>query len=221
MPLPPPRRRTLIDGYNALFCLNWMPVVALPPGSGVLRACRKRLVDLTERYAPHPRLVTIIFDGREMPGLPRPEHGKRGVQVVFSVGVADDLLEDYVRRDPNPRDLTVVSDDNRVRLAGRRRSSQVLGVAEWYEGLENPHAGNARRLDDQESEARDLRADLYPGEIAILRAELGSMEVRLEKGGPTPVVGIHLIEQLKRMLGGEILPEPRLKQPLCRKPPPL
>jgi predicted RNA-binding protein with PIN domain len=78
----------------------------------------------------------VVFDARSAPpGAPREDaHG--GVRVLFAQGqTADDLIEDLIRDEASPRLLTVVSDDNRIRQAARRRGCAVLGCLDYYERL--------------------------------------------------------------------------------------
>ena len=217
--------RTLIDGYNALFALGWMPPgKASSGGASILQAARNRLVAWIDTKAPDPASVVIVFDGRgskeQGPFVSKREGSRRGVQVVFSQGEADDLLEEMILRHPSPSRLEVVSDDRRIREAAQRRKACPLDVAEWFEtwekGLVPTHQAAA-----EDKGAKDTRADLSPAEMALLRQELEGLKMKPEKGDPAPVFQDKLVEQLKKMAAGQLPPEPRLKGPRSRKPPPL
>ena len=217
--------RTLIDGYNALFALAWMPPgKASSGGASMLQAARNRLVAWIDAKAPEPATVVVVFDGRgsreQGPIVSKREGGKRGVQVVFSQGEADDLLEEIILRHPNPGPLEVVSDDRRIREAAKRRRACPVDVAEWFETWEKGlvPSNPAARADKA---AKDTRSDLSPAEMDQLRQELQALEPKSEKGDPTPVFQDKLVEQLKKMASGQLPPEPRLKAPHTRKPPPL
>jgi hypothetical protein len=217
--------RTLIDGYNALFALSWMPPgKASSGGASILQAARNRLVVWIDTKAPDPASVVVVFDGRgnreQGPIVSKREGSRRGVRVVFSPGEADDLLEDLISGHPNPGRLTVVSDDRRIREAANRRRCIPLDVAEWYETWEKKLV--PLYPDEKPSEkSKDTMEDLSPAEIEFLKRELGGIELKKEKGDPSPIFQDSLVEQLKRLANGNLPPEPRLKSPQSRKPPPL
>lgn len=127
----------LIDGYNLLYATGRLtPRV----GRGSLEASRQwLLVELVRHHAAEAATVTVIFDARGAPpGTPlRDRHG--GVRVLFARDqTADDLIEELIRADPSPRALTVVSDDNRIREAARRRGCVVLGCLDYCERWTQP-----------------------------------------------------------------------------------
>jgi len=217
--------RTLIDGYNALFALGWMPPgKSSSGGASILQAARNRLVAWIDTKSPDPASVVIVFDGRgsreQGPFVSKREGSKRGVQVVFSQGEADDLLEDIILRHPIPGRLEVVSDDRRIREAAQRRKACPLDVAEWFENWEKGLVP-AHSASPEDKAVKDTRADLNPSEMALLRQELEALDMKPEKGDPLTVFHDKLVEQLKRMASGQLPPEPRLKAPRTRKPPPL
>lgn len=186
-----------------------------------------RLVQWIDQKAPDPGSVVIVFDGRgsreQGPIVSRREGGKRGVQVIFSQGEADDLLEEIIGRHPHPSSLSVVSDDRRIREAATRRHCMAVDVTEWYEtwdkGLVPERSAGLR--EKSREKPKETLADLSPAEIEQLRRELGGMEVHKEKGDPTPIFQAPMVEQLRNLAKGNLPPEPRLKAPRSRKPPPL
>ena len=216
---------TLIDGYNALFTLGWMPSGrAASGGASLLQAARGRLVIWIDTMAPDPSAVVVVFDGRggreQGPIVSKREGSRRGVRVVFSQGEADDLLEEIILKHPHPNRLSVVSDDRRIREAALRRNSVPQDVAEWFETWEK----KLLPLQPEKllgEKPKNTQADLTPMEIEQLRQELSGIELKKDKGDPTPVFHENMVNQLKRMARGDLPPEPRLKTPHTRKPPPL
>jgi hypothetical protein len=79
-----------------------------------------------------------VFDAARAPAGPAEgEHG--GVRILYSRGqTADDVIEQLIRDESNPRALTVVSDDNRIKQAGKRRGCEVLGCMDYCERWRQP-----------------------------------------------------------------------------------
>lgn len=132
----------LIDGYNLLYATG-----RLAPRSGrsALEASRQwLLVELVRYHAADASSVTVVFDAAGAPpGVPPHErHG--GVRLLFARGqTADDLIEELIRDEPAPKSLTVISDDNRIREAARRRGCVVLGCLDYCEQWTRPKRTSA------------------------------------------------------------------------------
>jgi predicted RNA-binding protein with PIN domain len=127
----------LIDGYNLLHAIGRLTPRA---GKHALEGARRDLlILLAGGHGTQAGDVTVVFDAQAAPpGVPRAaDHG--GVRVLFSTGqTADDLIEELLRAEHQPRRLTVVSDDNRIREAARRRGCVVLGCLDYVESLRAP-----------------------------------------------------------------------------------
>jgi predicted RNA-binding protein with PIN domain len=134
--------RYLIDGYNLLFASGRLTPRA---GRGALEASRKwLLVEVVRWHGTQSADVTVVFDAAGAPpGTPLHEdHGD--VRVRFARGqTADDLIEELIRDESAPRLLTVVSDDNRIKEAARRRGCVVLGCLDYCERWSQPHRDEA------------------------------------------------------------------------------
>lgn len=116
----------LIDGYNLLHAVGWAP----PRSKGrSLEGARRKLLDwLAEAAGRHPGVtLRVVFDShRDTSDLANWTH--HGVRVQFARGgTADDAIEDALDAAPNPRDITVVSNDTRLHEAARRTESSAWG----------------------------------------------------------------------------------------------
>ena len=82
------------------------------------------------------------------------EHDFQGVHVQYAVHYpeADELIEQFIRLESAPRQLTVVSDDHRLQQAARRRRCVVLCCLDYSEGLSRKQR---RRLTQRETEKRE------------------------------------------------------------------
>jgi hypothetical protein len=81
--------------------------------------------------------TTVVFDAASAPpGLPR-QMDHRGLKVCFAVQheSADALIEELIRADFTPRQLTVVSSDHRIQRAARRRKARAVDSEAWFDEL--------------------------------------------------------------------------------------
>ncbi len=135
--------RYLIDGYNLLHALGRLTARA---GKHALDSARKGLlIQLVTWHGPASADVTVVFDAASQPAGPPGESEHGGVRVLFSCGqTADDLIEELLRHQGDPKHLSVVSDDHRIQHAARRRGCPVLGCLDYCERMqERPAAAPA------------------------------------------------------------------------------
>ncbi len=128
-----PLMSLLIDGYNLLHASG---ILGRGVGPGGLERSRAALLNfLVESLDPADVQHTIVvFDaGSNSRGLPR-SYEHRGLTVKFSIGHADadELIEQLIRLDSNPRRLTVVSSDHRLQRAAKRRKAHAIDSDKWF-----------------------------------------------------------------------------------------
>jgi predicted RNA-binding protein with PIN domain len=127
----------LIDGYNLLFQMGVLH--GHHAGSPALQKARNALLGMLRgALAEEARHVTVVFDAaRAAPGATEVQD-YHGIQVRFAIHQeqADDLIEQLIRQDSAPRQLTVVSDDHRLQKAARHRHCHVLGCGAFLDWLE-------------------------------------------------------------------------------------
>ena len=93
----------------------------------------------------------VVFDAADPPRDRPSEMTVEGLQVRFAVDYpeADDLLEEIIAENTAPKNLAVVSSDNRVRQAATRRGCTVYESQAWLDdlldGLVRLAAGRRRR----------------------------------------------------------------------------
>jgi len=166
--------RVLVDGYNVLFTLHLLP---RPGGAAALQVARQRLLDLIHAHLGlAARDVLVIFDAREAPkGVPD-AYAYHGIKVLFAKErkEADDLIELLIQQESVPRRLTVVSSDQRLRLAATRRGAQAVRAEEFLEWMEKQAAAERLRStrpatpDDHAAEATPAEPDHWLKEFGHL-----------------------------------------------------
>lgn len=127
--------KILVDGYNLLHASGVFGGVRGPRG---FEASRRALLDEIARLLGEvARTTTVIFDAADAPpGLPdRLIH--EGIAVRFARGYdsADALIEELIDEHQAPTALTVVSSDNRVMAAARRRRAKPVESDAWFASL--------------------------------------------------------------------------------------
>ncbi len=126
----------LIDGYNVLHAVG---LLGGGVGPGGLRRAREALLGvLAASLEPKQRAATtVVFDAHHAPPDVPATVRYRGLTVRYAVGYpdADTLIEELIRRESAPKQLTVVSSDQQIRRAARRRKAVSLGAEAWYEQL--------------------------------------------------------------------------------------
>lgn len=127
--------KILIDGYNLLHASGIFGGVR---GARGFEASRQALLDeLARLLGEAAGGVTVVFDAADAPpGLPdRSIH--EGISVRFARGYesADAMIEELIDEHTAPTGLTVVSADNRVIAAARRRRAKPAASGEWFAAI--------------------------------------------------------------------------------------
>jgi uncharacterized protein len=123
--------RFVIDGYNLLHAWGLAP---RQTGGGQLERARLNLLDRLRHLGAAG--VTVVFDASRAPAGAPTEQDYRGIRVRFAVeGTADDWIEDLLRREALPQQLTIVSDDHRLRVAAERRRCRFQRCLDYIEEL--------------------------------------------------------------------------------------
>lgn len=126
----------LIDGYNVV-----SPVA--PPSQGAddrwLQRERMLLVNRLTKYLDDDvrRRACVVFDAANPP-RDRPDRFEiAGIDVRFAVDYpeADDLIEELIAGHHAPKRLAVVSSDQRIQTAARRRGCAVFESQAWLDNL--------------------------------------------------------------------------------------
>lgn len=147
--------RFLIDGYNLL---HQSPLMQTGEGAAWLRQQRLRLVAwLAAHLSEEERRATmVVFDAHDPPSDSTRDGVMDGIRVAYAhdVAEADDLIERWIDRHPNPQQLTVVSSDRRLKQAARRRRAKPIDAREWFDAIAHrePRAASNASPDDPKAQ---------------------------------------------------------------------
>ncbi len=138
--------RWLIDGYNVMYAGGRLgPKLSR---EGFRRARRSFLDELADALGPAVAAETTVVLDASVPPSDFPRVSTyRGLSVVFALGDenADARIEELIDADSTPKALTVVSSDNRIRLAASRRRCRWLSAEKYWELLDNLKEARARK----------------------------------------------------------------------------
>jgi hypothetical protein len=131
----------LIDGYNLMYRAGLLPRRI---GPGTLERARHALINLLLRHLPAEQIArtVLVFDAKDAPPDVPSEQQVGGLRVLFARDhdEADDLIEQLIRQESVPRRLLVVTSDQRLRTAARRRRAQAVKSEDWLDQLERDAA---------------------------------------------------------------------------------
>lgn len=140
--------RWLIDGYNVMYAAGRLGPKMSREG---FRRARRRFLDELADALPveHVDDVTVVFDASVPPGDFPIASTYRGLRVIFAYGDenADSRIEYILAHDSNPRTLTVVSSDRRIRDAASRRRARPLTADAFLDVKDHPRALSPPTID--------------------------------------------------------------------------
>jgi len=202
--------RWLIDGYNVMHAGGRLgPKLGR---EGFRRARRRFLDELSAALGPDiARQTTVVFDASVHPGDFRLDADYRGLGVLFALGDenADARIEQIIAEHSNPKTLTVVSSDRRIRQAAARRRARVLTADEFWVLIDDFKEHRARKSQDEArprspasdqerqptpaesafwvetfgeiAEADEIQQALAPGDSLLTDAEIAEIERQIER----------------------------------------
>ena len=159
----------LIDGYNLLHHAGRL----LGNRAANLEQARLDLLQLLlGRFGSETPTVTVVFDARRATRSGRERQDHAGIEVYFTrLEEADDLIETIIKQAAAPEQLTIVSNDHRIKEAARRRRCPVVECVEFWASLtEKPRPAAAHRATEPE------RPELSAEEVAAWEKEFGDLD---------------------------------------------
>ena len=153
----------IIDGYSLLFRSTKAPETRTP--DWVDRERLALIERITRMQAHLPRRIQLVFDGRESSrqfNLPSTR-----VELLYSSAAqsADLLIEELVRRHPDPAKVNVVSSDRRVVERAQILGARATTCSSFLALLEEESRGLRRDLHRVRTRQRPNRVgDYFPDE---------------------------------------------------------
>jgi predicted RNA-binding protein with PIN domain len=124
----------IIDGHNLIGKMKGISLADPDDEEKLVRLLAQHLHDSRKK-------AIVVFDkGSDLDFVPS-QKGPR-LRIIFAPreSSADALIIDMIRRDPNPRGLTIVSSDNEIRRCARSRRAHLVLSEDFAQELEScPH----------------------------------------------------------------------------------
>lgn len=132
----------LIDGYNVIFAV---PALEEALDREDMETARAALVAALASHKDTSRQeFTVVFDGKTQEGegveheYPLKE-SRGGVSVIFTKGItADDEIVRLVSASRHPRNICVVTSDNKILRAARSSGCRTATPREFYDRITRP-----------------------------------------------------------------------------------
>lgn len=148
--------KIIIDGYNVIFRVPELRAQV----ERSLEHARILLIQKIKSYlATHRVEVTVVFDGTQPPLGVENEHFGRNLIVKFSRSPfkADPMIKERIRREANPKAMTLVTDDSDIIRFAKSRSVQGMSCARFYHLLtKHQEAGRDDAQKDRELSEEEL-----------------------------------------------------------------
>ncbi len=180
--------RTIIDGYNL------MHAAGLVRGKLIgkqLEGARLRLLKrLAHQMSKEDRAATtVVFDAKTVLVVSSREELIEGIRVLFPEPghEADELIEEMIAQDPQPRKLRIVSSDRRLHRAARERMAASINSDRFLDELDERRAAPAEGATSttsrptvpipKESSRSGADATQPTGDVDYWMKEFGEIEV--------------------------------------------
>ncbi|MGP0068984.1 MAG: NYN domain-containing protein [Isosphaeraceae bacterium] len=203
--------RWVIDGYNIMHAGGRLgPKV----GREAFRRARRRFLDDLAHALGSERAgqTTVVFDASVPPGDFPLVTTYRGIHLVFALDDedADTRIEQIIAHDSNPRNLTVISSDHRIRQAASRRRAKPLTAEQfwdWFDDLRaqatlskkpkkvvpdrlrSPDRGAQPSIDEaafwletfRDLETAEVREAIAPNKVLLTDAEIAEIQRQVDR----------------------------------------
>jgi predicted RNA-binding protein with PIN domain len=208
--------RLLIDGYNVMHAAGLMEKKF---GPDQLRMARQRFLnDLADGLGPiESALTTIVFDAASPPSKLAARATHKGITILFAIEEpdADTQIENLIARHSNPRNLTVVSTDLRIRQAATRRKATARTADAFLSDLADRRKARAHRPTAPCRPDRSPAPD--PAEAEYWRREFADLEAQEHETAqhlaPTRLLSDDDLARLEREIEEEFRSNPNLLPP--------
>ena len=121
----------IVDGHNLI---GKMTSISLADPED-----EAKLVSILARHLLSSGQKAIVVFDRGAGGDLAPQLKGANMEVIFAAagGSADAIIMDLIKRDPNPKGLTIVSSDNEIRRCGRSRRTRLVSAEDFAKKIES------------------------------------------------------------------------------------
>jgi predicted RNA-binding protein with PIN domain len=139
----------IIDGYNLIHKIPELYDVFI---RDMQKARQKLIMKLTETSVYSDSKVIIVFDSKEASTYLSRAHDP--IRVIFSYpeGTADDVILNLVKEAPNPKSITVVSEDRALRANCKEYGAALINPEDFWNTRVRSPKKNIQKDDTEKPE---------------------------------------------------------------------
>ena len=186
----PMSHRTIIDGYNLMHAAGLVrgKLIGKQLEGARLRLMKRLAIQMSKEQRA---TTTVVFDAKTVLVVSSREELIEGIRVLFPEPghEADELIEEMIAQDPQPRQLRIVSSDRRLHRAARERMATAINSDRFLDELDErraaPAEGSASTVSrppvpvpiPKENSSSGASADVPTGDVDYWMKEFGEIEV--------------------------------------------
>ncbi|MCA8990427.1 MAG: NYN domain-containing protein [Planctomycetaceae bacterium] len=168
----------LIDGYNLM---HFAGLARQDYGPGGLERARERLLKRVRRVLTDDEVgrTTFVFDAKDVQTSDSRHQVFRGMRILFSPTgkEADDVIEQLILDHSSPKQLVVVSSDNRLMLAAKRRKAGTISSEAFLDELDERAEKGIGQVAEESPQAEKPEVELTDDDLAAWEQEFGKIDV--------------------------------------------
>ncbi len=141
----------IIDGHNLIGKMSTISLADPNDEDKLVRILARRLHGTRQK-------VIVVFDKGSDVDFAPVRTGPR-LRVIFAspTSSADTMIIDLIRRDPNPKGMTIVSSDNEIRRCARARRARLISAEDFARQLESEPNGEDKPVPAHQRKEIDVK----------------------------------------------------------------
>ena len=128
----------IVDGHNLIGKMKSISLADPEDEAKLVSILARHLLSMGQK-------AIVVFD-KGADGNLAPQLKGQNMKIIFALpnDSADAIIIDLIKRDPNPKGLTIVSSDNEIRRCGRSRRTRLISADDFAKQLESRPKGTRK-----------------------------------------------------------------------------
>ena len=136
------KKKIIIDGYNLIKSHE----VSFPKLISLESQRDHLLKVLNSSPALHSKNVIVVFDGSQL-GITSGGFKHQQIRVIFSGKnkLADDVIQEMIRRDLHPEQLSIVTSDRTIQFTAKDHGAETIESPAFWKKIHNQHSAKKNK----------------------------------------------------------------------------